>query len=81
MITMYTRSSPPCPNCIQAKNLASSKNIKFDNVEIGVDITMEKFKELYPTARSVPLILDDDGNLIGGYLDFIVYVQMKEMSI
>jgi glutaredoxin len=78
-ITMYTRTNPPCPFCQQSKQLAENKNIAFENIEIGKDITREEFQEKFPSARSVPLILDNDV-VIGGFTEFRNYLLSKELG-
>jgi len=78
-IVMYTRTNPPCPFCLQAKQLAGSKNIEFENIDIGTDITMQEFRERFPNARAVPLILDD-GVVIGGFNEFRNYILSTELG-
>ena len=78
-ITMYTRTNPPCPFCLQAKQLAESKNIEFENIDIGTNITMQEFREKFPNARTVPLILDD-GVVIGGFNEFRNYILSTELG-
>ena len=78
-ITMYTRTDPPCPFCQQSKQLAENKNIAFENIDIGKDITREEFQEKFPSARSVPLILDN-GVVIGGFAEFRNYLLSKELG-
>lgn len=82
-VIMYTRTNPPCPFCLQAKQLAKSKNIDFTNIDIGVDITREEFQVKFPSARTVPLILVD-GVAIGGFSEFNAYIlkqQLGEMTL
>ena len=78
-ITMYTRTTPPCPFCKQAKQFAENKNITFENIDIGTDISVQEFQERFPSARSVPLILDHDV-VIGGFNEFCNYVLSKELG-
>jgi glutaredoxin len=78
-ITMYTRTNPPCSFCQMAKQFAENKQITFKNIEIGKDITHEEFQEKFPSARSVPLILDNDV-VIGGFNEFGNYILAKELG-
>lgn len=78
-IVMYTRTNPPCPMCMQAKTLAKSKNLEFQNIDIGKDITLEEFQTQYPAARAVPLILVD-GDVVGGFNEFKNYLLSKSLG-
>lgn len=59
-------SKPNCPNCVQAKNLLSIKNIEYTEIRIGEDITREEFFSLFPEAKTVPQIILQ-GRHIGGF--------------
>jgi len=61
---MYTKET--CPSCVKAKNLLKKHNIPFTLYTIGVDITREEFIVKFPTAKTVPYILEN-GKVIGGY--------------
>jgi glutaredoxin len=76
---MYTRTNPPCPMCNQAKTLAKSKGLEFENIDIGTTITVEEFQTQFPNARSVPLILID-GDLVGGFVEFKNYLLSKSLG-
>ena len=78
-IVMYTRTSPPCPMCMQAKALANAKNLEFKNIDIGKDITVEEFQSMFPAARAVPLILVDS-EIVGGFADFKNYLLSKSLG-
>lgn len=80
MITIY--SKPACSHCVGAKNLLAEKDISY--VEVILDIGQEKvadqrympineFKELYPTVRTMPHILDED-KVIGGFKELRAYL-------
>lgn len=79
MLTFYTRTNPPCQFCMKAKALAEQKDIAYRNIDIGNDITLDEFKQQYPQARSVPLIVDGD-TVIGGFLEFQQYVAQQDMK-
>lgn len=78
-VTMYTRTNPPCPYCMQAKQLAKSKGIQFEDIDIGKDITMQEFMQKYPGAKSVPLILID-GDAVGGFNEFKNYLLSQSLT-
>ena len=44
--TVYGRTDPFCVYCEQAKNLLSMKNIPFEFVDVGKDITKEELLEM-----------------------------------
>jgi len=62
-VVMYTK--PDCPYCVKARNLLNMLAINYQQVQVGVDITSEEFKQLWPT---VPCIVVD-GEVIGGYTE------------
>lgn len=60
-----------CPNCVKLKDLLKSKDISFSSVEIVMEekdeqnhnlIHIDVFKGLYPTIRSVPVIIDNEAD-------------------
>lgn len=65
MYTVYTK--PHCPYCDRAKNLLESKGIPFEIQTVGVDISVDEILLKFPSMRTVPIIIDDNGELIGGY--------------
>lgn len=52
MITIFTKEN--CPYCVKAKALIGTYN----EVRVGIDISVEEFKERY-NVKTVPLILTD----------------------
>jgi len=65
MLTVYTK--PDCVFCTKAKLLLKSKEIPFQEKVLGVDISREEFIDIYPWARTMPQIFQEDGTSIGGY--------------
>jgi glutaredoxin 3 len=64
-IFIYTKKG--CPNCLAAKNLLKSKDLKFieqnmDDVEVR-----QAFEFAYPNIRGLPQIFIND-NRVGGLL-------------
>lgn len=64
-IFIYTKKG--CPNCVAAKNLLKSKNLKF--VELNMDelAVREAFEFAYPDVRGMPQIFINDQR-VGGLL-------------
>lgn len=74
-----------CPYCVNAKTLATERNIPFESFTIVKDpaeynesnISMEKaFEMVGQSFRTVPQILVD-GKHIGGFDDFAKYVASR----
>ena len=59
-------SKPNCSYCNYAKTLLEQKNIPYHELKLDVDFSREQIQELYPTARSFPIVTVD-GFYIGGY--------------
>lgn len=71
MITVY--SKPNCSYCTRAKTLLRGQNIDYNEVMLGVDIPLESAKELFPEARTAPIIVVE-GVYIGGYDQLVKYL-------
>lgn len=68
-IILYTKDN--CSYCTNAKLLLTSKGMSFTEMKLGEDFTRETLLEMFPEARTFPVIVIDGFN-IGGY------VQLKE---
>ncbi len=55
MKTVY--SMPNCPGCVSLKEKLKSAGEIFNEVMIGTDISLEEFKEKFPSVRSVPHVV------------------------
>jgi glutaredoxin len=53
---VYTKDN--CPACVQLKTKLTSEGVDFVEVHLGKDMTIEAFKEQFPTVRSVPHMVD-----------------------
>lgn len=69
--TVVTRSEPPCPHCRRAKSFLDRKGIEYEELDI-LD------HEIYVTTlllehnwKSFPMVLDEEGELVGGADDLI----------
>lgn len=68
-VIMYTKDN--CSYCTNAKLLLNSKGMSFTEMKLGEDFTRETLLEMFPEAKTFPVIVIDGFN-IGGY------VQLKE---
>lgn len=74
MFTIY--SKPGCPACDKAKALLQEQNLQYDERVLDVGqpklpgvtyFTVDELKQRLPSARTVPIIFRQTGELIGGY--------------
>jgi glutaredoxin len=63
-VTLYTKHD--CYYCSSAKVLLASKNIKYEELKLNEDFSRENLQELFPSAKSFPVIVVDGFN-IGGF--------------
>jgi glutaredoxin len=68
-VILYTKDN--CSYCTNTKLLLTSKGISFTEMKLGEDFTRETLLEMFPEAKTFPVIVVDGFN-IGGY------VQLKE---
>jgi len=59
-------SKPNCPYCTKSKNILRNFNIQFEELVLNQDFTREQLLEIYPSAKTFPVIVIDGFN-IGGY--------------
>lgn len=80
---IYSRSNPPCPYCEGAKLLASTEMLYFNVIDIGKDIQVDEFTEMFPNQKTVPLIIVEEDGLrsqIGGYTEFKKYIESQNLT-
>jgi len=58
MKTIYTKED--CPACMVLKSKLFSKNIPYQEIMIGKDITREEIMEKFPGVRQVPHLVEAD---------------------
>lgn len=80
--TIYSRVDH-CPFCVKAKALLNEKEIEFNEIVIGKDISKEDFismfKESYGTdVTTVPQIIMNDEH-VGGYTELSDRLSKKEL--
>lgn len=61
-------SKPSCGLCLQAKQLLEQNKLEFEYKQLGTHYSLQEFMELFPNARTFPMIVKD-GECIGGYND------------
>lgn len=68
MYIVYSKDN--CPACVNAKNLLKTLNLQFEDIKIvdnvkdsSKEISRAEFIEKHPGVRSVPYIIDPDGNI------------------
>lgn len=63
-VTIYTKND--CNYCTNAKMLLTSKHLQYEEMVLDKDFTREHLMEIFPNAKSFPVIVVDGMN-IGGY--------------
>lgn len=63
-VTIYSKSD--CIHCTNAKMLLASRGINYTELKLNEDFSRENLLELFPSAKSFPVIVVDGFN-IGGY--------------
>jgi len=63
-IVIYSKND--CPYCDKARALLKNYNKSFNELKLNVDFTREEILELFPNAKTFPIIVVD-GSYIGGY--------------
>jgi glutaredoxin len=56
MKTIY--SMPNCSGCVALKEKLKAEGELFYEIMIGTDISLEEFKEKFPSVRSVPFVVE-----------------------
>ena len=74
MYTIY--SKPNCGACMQAKQLLEQNKLEFEYKNLGTHYSLQEFMELFPNARTFPMIVKY-GEVIGGYNDLCEYLKQQ----
>ena len=72
--TIY--SKPSCGYCLQAKQLLEQNKLEFEYKQLGNHYSLQEFMELFPDARSFPMIVKD-GEVIGGFSNLVEYLKQE----
>lgn len=67
-VVIYTKDK--CNYCVSAKTFLKSKNIPFTEMALGLDFTRETLLEMFPTAKTFPVVVVDGFN-IGGFSELV----------
>ena len=51
-------SKPNCPGCDTLKAKFKAEGVDYVEIMLGKDMTIEAFKDKFPTVRSVPHVVD-----------------------
>ncbi len=62
-IVVYTKSN--CPNCVAAKQLLTSRNIPYTDVDVELGSRWQNLLKEYPDARQMPQVFINDQR-VGG---------------
>jgi len=66
MIDIVIYSKDNCTYCEQAKNLLKINDLEFRELKLNEDFSRDEILELFPTARTFPIIVINN-TYIGGY--------------
>ena len=72
MYTIY--SKPNCGYCLQAKDLLTMEQLPFEYKQLGTNYSLQEFMELFPNARTFPMIVKD-GEVVGGFNNLVEYLK------
>ncbi len=75
-VTIY--STPTCPYCIRAKQLFTSLNVAFTDVDLSADPALAEELNNKHNWRTVPMIFIGD-EFVGGYDDVIALQARGEL--
>lgn len=74
MFTFYSKTN--CDYCKTLEKLFKVKNIEYDKKLLNVDFTREEFIDKFGPS-TFPRVLKEDGELIGGTAETIVYLKQN----
>lgn len=76
MYTVISREG--CSFCVKAKDLLTQKYVEFTEKIVDVDITRDYVRARFPEITVLPIILDSNDNLIGGFPELIDHLNPTE---
>lgn len=77
LYTVIMRSHPVCPYCDKVKAEINNAGIRYRTIDLsGNETAKELFNALGYTT--VPIVIDDKGQVIGGYEETAVRLAMRE---
>lgn len=72
MLTLYSKVN--CDYCKSLEQVFKVKGIEYDKKTLNVDFTRQEFIEKFG-ATTFPRVLKEDGELIGGASETVVYLK------
>ena len=69
-------SKPNCVYCLQAKQLLEMEELPFECKNLGTHYSLQEFMELFPNAKSFPMIVKD-GEVVGGFNNLVEYLNQQ----
>lgn len=76
-VTIYTK--PDCAFCSKAKMLLANHGISYAEYILGEDFSRETLVEMFPQARTYPVIVIDGFN-IGGFTELKAKLDEEKQS-
>ena len=67
---------PSCGYCLQAKQLLEMEQLPFEYKNLGTHYSLQEVMELFPNARTFPMIVKDS-EVVGGYKDLCEYLKQQ----
>ena len=61
---------------MQAKQLLEMEQLQFEYLTLGTNYSLQEFMEMFPNARTFPMIVKD-GECIGGYNNLVEYLKQQ----
>lgn len=65
-VTIYSKEN--CSYCTSAKMLLANKGVQYTELKLNEDFTKESLMQLFPSAKTFPIIVVDGFN-IGGFTE------------
>lgn len=76
-VVLYSKDN--CSQCNTAKTILGTKGIVYEEKKLGEDFTREHLMEMFPSARSFPVVVVDGFN-IGGVSDLTKMLNEQSQS-
>jgi len=73
-VTLYTKKN--CGYCDFAKKLLTQKSVQYTTLVLDEDFTRENLLELFPNAKTFPVVVVDGYN-IGGYNELQIILEQN----
>lgn len=80
MFTIITRNEPPCAYCKKTKELLNSLEIPYKEHFIDDNALVKQVLDILG-YKTVPIIIDGAGKVLGGYDDLVLLLKSDEVVI